>query len=110
MGDELVLALLELLDQVGIALGRQRVHRHAGPDLVAVEHVQHAEDAGPVAVLALRPDAVVGHVAAELADKRGSLWLPSSGSSSQYSRCSSTKEATRALRGQLSLGRSGKGA
>ena len=68
VGDELVLPLLELLDQVGIALGGQRVHRHAGADLVAVEHVEHAEDADPVAVVALRPGAVVGHVGAELAD------------------------------------------
>ena len=67
VGDELVFALLELLDEIGVTLGGQRVHRHAGPYLVTVEHVQHAEDAGPVAVFALRPDAVVGHVAAELA-------------------------------------------
>ena len=73
MGDELVFALLELLDEIGIALGRQRVHRHAGPNLVAIEHVQDTEDAGPVAVLALRPDAVVGHEAAELA---GMAWVP----------------------------------
>ena len=69
VGDELVFALLELLDQERIALGGDRVDRHAGPDLVAVEHVEHAEDADAVAVFALRPGAEVGNVAAELADE-----------------------------------------
>src|SRR5215213_5353465 len=69
VGDELVFALLELLDQIGIARGRHGVHRHAGAHLIAVEHVEHAEDAGAVAVLALCPGAVVGHEAAELADQ-----------------------------------------
>ena len=88
-----------------------RVHRDAGPDLVAVEHVQHAEDAGAVAVLALRPGAVVGTVAAELADEArvlvAALVRQQLASIRDAAR---TQKATRALRGQASLGRFGKGA
>ena len=69
VADELVLPSLELLDQEGIAPGGHRVDRDAGTDLVAVEHVHHPEDAGTIAVFALRPGAEIGHVVAELVDQ-----------------------------------------
>ncbi len=71
--DDLVVALAELLHQERIALGGHRIDGHAGPDLVAVEHVEDAEDAGAVAVFALRPGAVVGMVGAELAGEAAVL-------------------------------------
>ena len=67
VADDLVVPLAELLHQERIALRRHRIDRDAGPDLVAVEYVEDAEDAGAVAVLALRPGAVVGMICPELA-------------------------------------------
>ena len=99
MGDELVLPLLELLDQEGIALGRHRVHRDAGPDLVAVEHVEHAEDAGAVAVLALRPGAVVGHCSCRTRRRSGVSLMAALGrhAARNIRDAARTKKATRAL-------------